>query len=106
MFKPGLRKLVSAVTFRLKGGGWYETDFKDEKSRKNVAKDEDKRDAGVDQAGDKKDADAEKKTAPKDSKEPTADSAGKDATEKKAKSGANAVQSTAPAKGAPASAKH
>ncbi|MDJ0739338.1 MAG: zinc ribbon domain-containing protein [Gammaproteobacteria bacterium] len=26
--KPELTKLVSAVGFRLKGGGWYETDFK------------------------------------------------------------------------------
>ncbi|MBU6421755.1 MAG: zinc ribbon domain-containing protein [Gammaproteobacteria bacterium] len=26
--KPALRKLVSAAGFRLKGGGWYETDFK------------------------------------------------------------------------------
>lgn len=26
--KPALRKLVSAPSFRLKGGGWYETDFK------------------------------------------------------------------------------
>lgn len=104
--KPGLRKLVSAVAFRLKGGGWYETDFKDEKSRKNVAKDEDKRDAGADQAGDKKDADAEKKTAAKDDKKPTTDSAGKDVAEKKVNPGANAVQSTAPAKGAPAPAKH
>ena len=25
---PRLRKLVSAAAFRLKGGGWYETDFK------------------------------------------------------------------------------
>ena len=40
--EPGLRKLVSAVAFRLKGGGWYETDFKDEQSRRNVAKDDDK----------------------------------------------------------------
>ena len=40
--RPDLRKLVSAVAFRLKGGGWYETDFKDEKSRKNVAKEEGK----------------------------------------------------------------
>ena len=102
--KPGLRKLVSAVAFRLKGGGWYETDFKDEKSRKNVAKDEDKRDAGADQAGDKKDA--EKKTATKDDKKPATDSAGKEVAEKKVKPGANAVQSTAPAKGAPAPAKH
>ena len=26
--EPHLRKLVSAAAFRLKGGGWYETDFK------------------------------------------------------------------------------
>ncbi|HID50129.1 MAG TPA: zinc ribbon domain-containing protein [Chromatiales bacterium] len=26
--EPRLRKLVSAAAFRLKGGGWYETDFK------------------------------------------------------------------------------
>ncbi len=26
--KAGLRRLVSAAGFRLKGGGWYETDFK------------------------------------------------------------------------------
>jgi len=37
--KPTLQKLVSAAGFRLKGGGWYETDFKS-KNRKNVAKTE------------------------------------------------------------------
>ncbi|MGA9855513.1 MAG: zinc ribbon domain-containing protein [Gammaproteobacteria bacterium] len=26
--KPALHKLMSAAGFRLKGGGWYETDFK------------------------------------------------------------------------------
>ncbi len=26
--EAGLQKLVSAASFRLKGGGWYETDFK------------------------------------------------------------------------------
>lgn len=26
--KRGLSKLISAASFRLKGGGWYETDFK------------------------------------------------------------------------------
>jgi len=31
-----LKKLVSAVAFRLKGGGWYETDFKSG-GKKNVA---------------------------------------------------------------------
>ncbi|MGD2084460.1 MAG: zinc ribbon domain-containing protein [Chromatiales bacterium] len=34
--KPALRKLVSAGAFRLKGGGWYETDFKSG-SKRNVA---------------------------------------------------------------------
>jgi len=31
-----LKKLISPTAFRLKGGGWYETDFKTG-SRKNVA---------------------------------------------------------------------
>ncbi|MFQ5642748.1 MAG: FmdB family zinc ribbon protein [Thiogranum sp.] len=35
--KPALQKLVSAAGFRLKGGGWYETDFKSGK-KKNIAK--------------------------------------------------------------------
>lgn len=35
--KPALKKLISAAAFRLKGGGWYETDFKTG-NRKNVAK--------------------------------------------------------------------
>ena len=35
---PSLRKQVSAAGFRLKGGGWYETDFKSG-NKKNVAGD-------------------------------------------------------------------
>ena len=35
-----LRKKISAAGFRLKGGGWYETDFKGSK-KKNVAGDSD-----------------------------------------------------------------
>ncbi len=35
--KAELTKLISAAGFRLKGGGWYETDFKSG-SKKNVAK--------------------------------------------------------------------
>ena len=34
--KPQLKKRISAAGFRLKGGGWYETDFKTGK-KKNVA---------------------------------------------------------------------
>jgi putative FmdB family regulatory protein len=48
-----LKRLVSAPVFRLKGGGWYETDFKGDKdSQRNLA-------------GDKEPAPAEK---PKDEK--------------------------------------
>jgi len=36
----GLRRKISAAAFRLKGGGWYETDFKKDK-RRNVAADAD-----------------------------------------------------------------
>lgn len=37
--QPQLKKLISPVGFRLKGSGWYETDFK-KGNQKNVAKDE------------------------------------------------------------------
>ncbi len=36
--KPELTKVISAAGFRLKGGGWYETDFKSG-NKKNVAGD-------------------------------------------------------------------
>lgn len=36
--RSALRRLVSAPVFRLKGGGWYETDFKaDQESKRNLA---------------------------------------------------------------------
>lgn len=35
---PSLKKLLSAPRFRLKGSGWYETDFKSAKDkRRNIA---------------------------------------------------------------------
>jgi putative FmdB family regulatory protein len=38
--QPTLQKLVSAAGFRLKGGGWYETDFKAAgDKKKNLAQD-------------------------------------------------------------------
>ena len=36
--KPALQKLLSAPGFRLKGGGWYETDFKSG-NKKNISGD-------------------------------------------------------------------
>ena len=40
--KTSLRRLISAPNFRLKGEGWYETDFKKE-NRKNVADQKDEK---------------------------------------------------------------
>lgn len=33
--KPELKKMISAAAFRLKGNGWYATDFKDSGKKKN-----------------------------------------------------------------------
>lgn len=62
--KAALRKKISAAAFRLKGGGWYETDFKNS-NRKNLAGD----DAG------KKDGTPD---APKDAVPKSGDSGGGD----------------------------
>lgn len=40
--ESALRKKVSAAAFRLKGGGWYETDFKTGDKKKNLVADEGK----------------------------------------------------------------
>jgi putative FmdB family regulatory protein len=50
--QESLRKKVSAAGFRLKGGGWYETDFK-AGQKKNVAADGAGSDAGGTDAGGK-----------------------------------------------------
>jgi putative FmdB family regulatory protein len=44
--EQGLRKLISAVAFRLKGSGWYETDFKDKKDQKNLSNSDNKSPSG------------------------------------------------------------
>jgi len=44
--KPDLKKLISAAGFRLKGGGWYETDFKSG-NKKNVAQSDKKGDCAA-----------------------------------------------------------
>ena len=41
--EKSVKKLVSAPSFRLKGGGWYETDFKTG-SKKNIVDNKDKDD--------------------------------------------------------------
>lgn len=50
--KPQLQRMVSAPRFRLKGQGWYETDFKKDKQR-NIAGDKEpaKADSGKTDSG-------------------------------------------------------
>jgi putative FmdB family regulatory protein len=63
--KRTLKKLVSAPVFRLKGGGWYETDFKSDKEEKRNLHGADKEEARTDAKGEAK---AEAKADAKDSK--------------------------------------
>ena len=63
--KPRLTKLVSAASFRLKGGGWYETDFKTG-NKKQLAESESAAPSS-DASSKSSDGKAESKPAAKDS---------------------------------------
>jgi len=72
--KPALKRLMSAPVFRLKGSGWYETDFKSEQDKKrNLAEkpeaDAPKEEKKDDKKDDKK-ADATKTESPKPADKP------------------------------------
>jgi putative FmdB family regulatory protein len=59
--KQALKRLISAPVFRLKGGGWYETDFKsDNETKRNLAG---KEEAGESKSEDKSEAKTEAKAA-------------------------------------------
>jgi putative FmdB family regulatory protein len=61
--KAGLKKLMSAPVFRLKGSGWYETDFKsDQEKKRNLAGAEKEEAKTETKAEDKKDTKADAKT--------------------------------------------
>jgi putative FmdB family regulatory protein len=79
-----LKRLLSAPRFRLKGAGWYETDFKKDKQR-NLAKGEADANAG----GDKSDAAGSDKSngskADSDSSPPKAAEKSSDSKPEKAK---------------------
>jgi putative FmdB family regulatory protein len=90
--RNGLTKLISAPIFRLKGGGWYETDFKGEQDRKrNLAGDEPPPAKAAEPSADKPKADkakadtAKEKPAAKAKRKPAAKPAGKPARKTPAK---------------------
>ena len=69
--KSRLTKLVSAPVFRLKGGGWYETDFKTEKDNKRNLVETEKAESKPEDKG-KDGAKAEAKTGAKPDTKPDA----------------------------------
>ena len=72
--KNALKKLVSAPNFRLKGEGWYETDFKKD-NQKNLAGNKEEKESIKDKKSDEKTpknhADKKKKSEDKKSKDIT-----------------------------------
>jgi putative FmdB family regulatory protein len=98
--KNALRKLMSAPVFRLKGSGWYETDFKSDKDNKRNL-------AGDDRDAPKSDAkDASKDAAKDTAKTDGGDKAGAGTTDKpKDSDGKRAGRSvTSPTRARPARA--
>jgi putative FmdB family regulatory protein len=73
--EASLRKQLSAPKFRLKGQGWYETDFKTGDKR-NIAGDADKK---SDAKPDSKSKDSDKTTKKTEAKKPAVDSKAKSA---------------------------
>lgn len=71
--RPELKRLVSAAAFRLKGGGWYETDFKKDNKR-NLADSSDKN-SGADSS-----TKTEKPSTPSGTKKPETKPAAKSAS--------------------------
>jgi putative FmdB family regulatory protein len=94
--KRALKKLVSAPVFRLKGGGWYETDFKSDKENKRNLLGADKEEAKADTKSETKEAKPEAEEAKpeaKEAKEPTAAKEAKPAESKAATGGATGRKS-------------
>jgi putative FmdB family regulatory protein len=87
--KKTMQKLISAPVFRLKGGGWYETDFKgDNENKRNLAggeKEESKAETATDSSTKASDTTTEAKPAAPESKP---------AAEPKRQSASSSVRST------------
>jgi|SRR5271166_1149162 len=97
--KPTLQRLMSAPVFRLKGAGWYETDFKSDQEGKRNLVDKAEAEPVKEQKTDGKDAKEAKETSGKEapSKEaPSKEAAGKEAQGKDG-SGKNGSGQDAPA---------
>ena len=87
--KSQLQRLMSAPVFRLKGGGWYETDFKsDQDAKRNLA--------------DRPEAQAPKEEKKETAEAPSKDAAASDTAKPVEKSADKPAEKAAPAKAAAA----
>ncbi|MGC1387504.1 MAG: zinc ribbon domain-containing protein [Steroidobacteraceae bacterium] len=87
--KSQLQRLMSAPVFRLKGGGWYETDFKsDQDAKRNLA--------------DRPEAQAPKEEKKETAEAPSKDAATPDTAKPAEKSADKPAEKAAPAKAAAA----
>jgi putative FmdB family regulatory protein len=91
--KRTMKKLVSAPAFRLKGGGWYETDFKSEKENKRNLVGADKEESKADVKAEATDA---KPAAPEAKDSKAADSKTADSKPAAPKSAAGGSAGTSP----------
>jgi putative FmdB family regulatory protein len=98
--KRALKKLVSAPVFRLKGAGWYETDFKTDKENKRNLSGPDKDEAKAESKPDAKDD-----KAGKEAKEPGKEPAKETAKESKEAKPAAAKSAAAPERRSSAASK-
>ena len=88
--KQTLKKLVSAPVFRLKGAGWYETDFKsDQENKRNLV--------GEDKEAEKKETKDESKDAAKSESKPAEAKAAESKSEKSGGKKSAAASSKKPA---------
>lgn len=99
--KQTLKRLISAPVFRLKGGGWYETDFKsDNETKRNIAG----REEGESKAEEAK-SETAAKDASSDTKTETKPAADKPAVAKTASSASKPTAKPTPKKSKPAAKK-
>ena len=103
--KKGLKKLMSAPVFRLKGSGWYETDFKgDKENKRNLAgadKEEPKTEAKSDAKADSK-ADAKPEAAKPEAAKSEKSEPAKPAVEKASRGASKTAAKRAKPKSKPA----
>lgn len=80
--KPELSKLISAASFRLKGGGWYETDFKTGGKKQLAESDSASKSSGDDAKSAAKATMSDKPAANSDSSKSGSNTGSKDSTNK------------------------